>query len=54
MAILCKFNFLFENIILILTLLNKYVKVTMKTISSLILSVQQDNLKKYFSEFEQL
>lgn len=46
---LCKFN-LFENIIL----LNKYVKVTMKTISSLILSVQQDNLKKYFSEFEQL
>lgn len=35
-------------------LLNKYDKVTMKTVSSLILLIWQANLKKYFSEFEHL
>lgn len=46
--------FSFENVILILTLLNALDKVTMKTVSYLILLMWQDNPKKYFSEFEQL
>lgn len=43
-----------ENFILIPTSLTTFDKVTMKTVSYLILLVWQPSLKKYFSEFEQL